>query len=89
MQNNFEKIKNLIAESNLELSDQIMLTELFSKTEDNKLEEVVELFSSNPSWIEKINENYKAKHEAMTTGDSELWKKIVEEEEKQLENVKE
>ncbi len=87
MQTNIEKLKVLIDNSTLDSSDQEDLIELFTKANDSELDSVVDLFSSDSAWIEKVNANYKAKKAIMKVGDFEIWKKIIEEEEKQLEDV--
>jgi hypothetical protein len=85
--NNLQKIKDLILKSSISTLDQTSLIELFSRANDSDLENVADLFSKNPTWIEKISENYKAKQATFATGNSELWKKIIETEEKQLEEI--
>ena len=84
---NFQKVKDLISASSLPFSDQIDLIDLFSKGNDSELELIVELFTENQIWIEKISHNYKWKLKALKTKDAEVWKKIVEEEKKELEEI--
>ena len=87
METNFEKIKKIILDSNIPLNEQEYLITLFVKAEDALLQPLVDLLSVNPSWIEKINDNFKAKQAALITGDSELWQKIIQEEESQLKEL--
>jgi len=87
MNTNFQKIKELILKSNITLSEQVDLIELFAKAKDDELESVAEFFSQDISWVAKVSNNYKAKHAAMVTGDSGLWKKIIEEEKKELQKI--
>lgn len=87
MNNNLEKIKELISKSDVSVPDQIDLITLFSKAKDEDLQSVLNLFSSDIAWIKKINDNFKAKQIVNITGNSELWKEILEEEEKELEKV--
>lgn len=87
MNTNFEKIKELILKSSIPAYEQDNLILLFAKAEDADLETVLELLSENPLLVSDMNDNYKAKHGASMTGDSELWKKIIEEEVKQLEGI--
>jgi hypothetical protein len=87
MNTNFEKIKLSIRESPLSLPDQISLLDLFVIVNDDDLKDVADLFFEDPSWVEKINENYKAKKSALSTKDPEAWKKILETEEEQLKNI--
>lgn len=68
----------------MEILEQEELILLFAKASDQDLESTLKLFTENSSWIRKINDNYKAKQNALVTGNSALWQKIVQEEEAQL-----
>jgi hypothetical protein len=87
MNTNFEKIKELISKSSLSLSEQIDLVTIFVKTKDEDLEVLADLFSHDPTWISKINDNYQAKNAALATKNPSLWKKIIEEEQSELEKI--
>lgn len=87
MNNNLEKIKELILKSDISDSEKIDLITLFSKAKDEELEPVSDLFSNDLSWVKKISENYKAKQVANITENSDLWKKIINEEEKELKEI--
>jgi|YelNatPaOPRAMG01_1025707.scaffolds.fasta_scaffold350945_2 hypothetical protein len=87
MGTNFQKIKELIQKSDIPLSEQEDLILLFAKANDQDLAQTVNLFTENPSWIRKINDNYKAKQAALATGNSALWQKIIQEEESQLKEL--
>lgn len=84
---NFSKIKESIEDSQISASDKVKLIALFSRASDSELESVTGLLSGDSSWIEKINQNYKAKQIAMDTGNTDAWKQIVGEEEKQLKEI--
>ena len=84
METNFQKIKFLIQKSDTSLVDQEDLLLLFAKAKDEDMVSVLKLFTEDPSWIPKINENHKAKQAALIMGDSALWDRIVKEEERQL-----
>jgi hypothetical protein len=84
---NFSKIKELIAHSSLSLGDKIDFLTIFTKSTDAELADVTKLFSADPFWIPKMNENYKAKVAARATDDPMLWKKIIEEEEALLRDL--
>jgi hypothetical protein len=86
---NFQKIEELVSKSNLLSPEREELIKLFANTEDSELESVVTIFSDDNSWIEKIYNNYKIKKATMAVESSDLWKEILEQEEKQLEEVKE
>ena len=87
MDTNFQKIKELIQKSAIPLAEQENLLLLFTKANDQDLEPTLKLFTEDSSWIHKINENYKAKQAALTTGNQALWQKIVQEEEVQLKEL--
>lgn len=87
MGTNLQKITDLILKSDISPTEQDNLINLFIESNDQDLEPILKLFSEDPSWINKINENYKSKQAAMTTGDATLWQKIVEEEESQLKEL--
>jgi len=80
MTNNLQQIKNLLDQSSLSTADQDNLIVLFSLSPDEQLAPVVELFSQDPSWIEKTNINYKKKKEAVETTNNYLWQDIIKEE---------
>lgn len=84
---NLQKIKELLLNSDLTLQERDNLLTLFSETKDANLEPVVKLFSKDPNWIKKINENYKKKQAAITIQSLELWQKVVQEEESQLKEL--
>lgn len=87
MESNFQKIKTLLQNSTLSQNDQDDLITLFSLSEDSKLEPVVKLFLEDQNWIKKISDNYKAKQIAALEKNSDLWQKIIEDEEKQLDGL--
>jgi hypothetical protein len=87
MDTNFQKIKELIQKSSVPLAEQEDLLLLFTKANDQDLEPTLKLFTEDSSWINKINENYKAKQAALATGNQDLWQKIVQEEETQLKEL--
>ena len=87
MNNNFQKIKELIQRSDMSFSEQEGLILLFAKANDQDLEPTLKLFTEDSSWIHKINENYKAKQATLATGNTALWQKIVQEEETQLKEL--
>lgn len=84
MESNFQKIIKFLRNSNISQEDQDDLIVLFSLCEDFKLDPVIKLFSEDQNWIKKISENYKAKKSAIADQDIELWQKIIQNEEKEL-----
>ncbi|MCD6270600.1 hypothetical protein J7J23_02345 [bacterium] len=84
METNFQKIKELVLSSDISPEDQEELLLAFFKTDDAELEPVLKLFLEDKSWIQKISDNLKAKNTAAITGDRNLWKRILQDEETQL-----
>ncbi len=84
METNFQKLKLILAESNLSEEEQNNLLVFFSLVADEELETTIKLFVEDPTLIEKINRNYKEKQKTIKANDSEKWQKIIEEEEKDL-----
>ena len=87
MNTSFQKIKDLVLKSDISLTEQEELMLAFSNASDADLESILKLFSEDQSWIRKISDNYKAKRAAMITGNTELWKRIVQDEETQLKKL--
>lgn len=85
MKTNFKIIADLIKHASLSSEDKTDLITLFSLVkQDTDLEPTAKLFSEDPSWIEKINDNYKGKSAAIAARSSVAWDKIIEDEERQL-----
>lgn len=85
MQKNFQTIIELVQRSSLSPEDKTDLIFVFSfAKKDADLAPTVKLFSEDPSWIEKINDNYKGKSVAIAARSSVAWDKIIEDEERQL-----
>ena len=85
---NIEKIKNIILqEEDLSETEQQDLVALFSQESDARLEQVVQLFSENPSWIKRVNDNYQAKKKAFQKNDKDAWAKIMQDEESLLTKI--
>lgn len=81
IQTNFEIIRDLITKSDVVFSEQIDLIQLFTKAEDKDLEPIAAMFIEDLRWVSKINENYKAKCEALSNNDMNKWKEIMQKEE--------
>lgn len=85
MKKNLQIIIEAIKGSPLLPQDRTDLITLFSLVkQDTDLEPTAKLFSEDPSWIEKINDNYKGKSAAIAARSSVAWDKIIEDEERQL-----
>ncbi len=84
MSGNLKKLKLILDNSSLPKNDQDGLLVLFARTPDRELEFGVKLFSEDIGWLKMINENYKAKQKAIAKKDPALWKKIIQEEQQEL-----
>ena len=87
MDNNFQKIKELVLQSELSFPDKEELLLAFMRVNsDEDLIDVLELFNEDPTWIPKISANLKAKNVVAMTGDAVLWDEVLE---KQMAELKE
>lgn len=86
MEENYQQIKKLVLESPLPPSDREELITLFANSKED-LSSLTKLCSDDPSWIKKINDNYRAKRAALIAGNSALWKKIIQTEEAELNDL--
>jgi hypothetical protein len=87
MNSDFQKIKELILKSKLPFSEKEELILLFSRINQEQLTPLLELIRKDESWIHKIHDNYKAKRAATAVGSSDLWQKIIRQEEAQLQEL--
>ena len=85
---NLQKIKKLILNVDIPLDEAEELINSLSKISNSELEDVLNLFSGDPSWIKKINNIYKAKKVTFITKNPKIWQQILREEEKLLKEVK-
>jgi hypothetical protein len=84
---NLQKIKELLSDSNLSPQDNADLVALFAKANDEELDSAIKLFTENPDWIYKINENYKSKQSAFAADSPALWQDILQKEQIQLDEL--
>jgi hypothetical protein len=89
MNENLQKIKDLVAQSNIPEDEKVELIAIFSREHDSDLEDTARLFAEDPSWIQQVSDNYKSKRVAMIMGEETLWQKILDEEESLLAQLKE
>ncbi|MEI6281094.1 MAG: hypothetical protein WCP17_03825 [bacterium] len=82
-----QKLIDILNECSLSDKEKENLILLFSKVSNEDLAPIVKLFSEDKAWIYKINQNYKNKNTALNNKDSELWKKILEDEEFELKKI--
>ena len=84
---NFKKIEKIILNSDLISDDKGELVEAFSELDEDNLKNILELFIEDNSLIRVVNQNYKDKKVALSSGTDSDWKKIILEEEFQLEKA--
>lgn len=77
---NLEIIKDILSKSSLKEKEKKEFIELLYLARDEDLKILIELFSEDISWVEKIFNNFKLKKKALEKGDRMLWKKILKDE---------
>ncbi len=83
----FDKLKEIIKNSSLSLSEQENFLDLFSKAGLKDLSAAVEVFNEKPEWIKKMYDNYKAKKRAIGERNINFWEEILKKEEEDLTNL--
>jgi hypothetical protein len=84
---NYERIKTSINASPVADADKKVMADIFAEIADENLSDIAALFEKDGSWVEKFNDNRKMKQKAATSGDSSLWKEILEQEKKYLNDL--
>ena len=84
---NADKIQNIVADTVLSPQDKSALLTIFANMSGKDEEELFGLLSSDPTWLQKFVDNYRAKQTALDAGDAHLWEQIIQDEEKQLAEV--
>lgn len=84
---NYERIKTKIEASSISPEDKKLLTDIFAEVSDDSLVDIADLFDKSPSWVEKFNDNRKAKQKALTSNNPSLWSEILEQEKKYLKDL--
>lgn len=87
MSSNFAQLQKLISLSNLFDKQKEEFLNLFSKAKDKDLKCVVDLFKDDSSYIEKIYGAYRTKLVAFQNKDLKTWKKILQKEYQDLEEI--
>lgn len=75
-----DKLKKLITQSALNAEDKKYFIKLFSKAEDDQLEDLTNLVEENSDFLQELLEIYKLKEKAMMKKDKDLWEKVVSKE---------
>ena len=83
------KIIRLIGFSSLPQKKQEELVDVIAQADDKEHKLLLDLFTSDSSWIEKLSENLTKKREALAAGDRAAWQKIIEQEVNELEKISE
>jgi len=86
MKTNFEKIKEIIKDSNLSEREQEEFLIFLSFVSDIELEPIVKMIEKDKKWVVKAYMNVKSKYLAFVSKDKKLLDKILKEEEKIFEN---
>lgn len=89
MESNLKKIQDLLAASPLPQEDSFALIALLARAPDKDLGPLASLFAEDPSWIQKISNNYKHKLAAVAADSPKMWEKIIQEEEQTLRGIAE
>ncbi len=85
---NFQELKKIIFNTNLSFSEKEDLGWLFADATDEEISAAKELFAEDIGWVQKISDNYHSKKMALLADDVEMWKKILEDEEKVVKGSK-
>lgn len=80
----FTDLKKLIFDSELSFSEKEDLAWLFSEASEEEIKAAIDLFEEDAVWIRKISDNYHSKKIALLADDAEMWKSILQDEEKML-----
>jgi hypothetical protein len=84
----FPELKKLIFASELSFSEKEDMAWLFADASEEELHAAFDLFTEDAAWIKKMSDNYHSKKIALLADDPEMWKKILEEEEKMFKKKK-
>lgn len=85
--NNYERIKAKVNASSISVEDKKTVLDMFAEVTDEALIDIADLFEESPHWVEKFNDNRKAKQRAVATNDPNLWREILEQEKKYLNDL--
>jgi hypothetical protein len=89
MGSNLELIKGILEKSDLAELEKDEFVSLLSGASDDELSEMLSLFSESPWWIQKMFDNYKEKSQAIVENDEVKWRRVINEEEVQLQQLQE
>jgi len=84
----FPELKKLIFDSELSFTEKEDLAWLFAEATEEELRAALDLFTEDKVWIKRISDNYHSKKIALLADDAEMWKNILEDEEKLLKKKK-
>ncbi len=77
----FEQIETLVLNSNLPPEERHELLEVLALLDNDTLQEVLELFQKNATWIEIVYQNFLDKRDAFANNDTEAILDILQSEE--------
>jgi hypothetical protein len=87
MASHYERIKARIMASPAPDQDKKAMIDVFAQVEDANLADIANLFEKDRNWVEKFNNNRKAKQKAAAANDPTLWQEIIEQEKKYLQDL--
>jgi hypothetical protein len=82
-----DKLKEILAKSSLTEVQQLELLEAFGAGDEQTLFDICNLLESNPTLIDELYNNLKAKKEALQLNDQKHWEEIIKKESQLLETL--
>ena len=89
MENGLQNIAVMLKESGLPPDDRDEFLDVLRRADTEYLQSLVTLFRSDPGWVKRIYNNYRAKKAALDTHDAAAWKRIIKKEEEILREMTE
>ena len=84
MTNTYQKINEIITESDLSKEEKWEFTGIFAKTNDEALKPVLKLLQSDKRWVRILFDNYQEKKKVLVTGNMDAWRDVVERQKEEL-----
>lgn len=85
---NFQELRKIIFDSTIPFAEKEDMAWLFEGATQEEIQAAIDLFLEDSLWIQKISDNYHKKKIALLADDAEMWKKILEEEDRMAKNKK-
>ena len=84
-----EELQKILSQSEISLEDQNDLLVFLPILPKDSLEKLIKVFEKDPEIIKEFNKNFKSKLKVLIGKDSEEWNNVIEEQEKEIEELKE